>query len=189
MGRVYRKEIAEIGVIPKGDTLPGWLLARTAPNFMEKKRPIAVIIISIFIILVNLPFLLFPTFINSLVLEAKGILMKHVVQSFFGFHFFLSDMYNHMLLARFISLGLIILAVFLLGLNNIARILFIISQCLIILGNGFWGFILFSMGAGDKGHASLSSYLGLIHGVIVLSLFPIVFCVFFMLPKVREQFK
>lgn len=156
---------------------------------MEKKRSVAVMAVSIFIALINLLFLLFPAFINSLVLGAKSILMKHVVQSFFGFNFFLSEMYNHVFLARCASLGLIILAVFLIRLNNIARILFIISQCLIILANGFWGFILFGLAAGDKGYADLSSYLGLIHGVIILSLFPIVFCIFFMLPKVRKQFK
>src|SRR4030042_3423425 len=144
---------------------------------MEKKRSVAVMMISIFIVLVNLPFLLFPTFINSLVLEARGILMKNVVQSFFGFNFFLSEACNHMFLTRCISLGLIILAVFLFRLNNIARILFTISQCLIIFGNGFWGFVLFSLAAGDKGHALLRDYLGLIHGFIVLSLFPIFYCI------------
>jgi hypothetical protein len=144
--------------------------------------------ISIFIIVGNLAFLLSPEFVNSLPAEIDDNLINYATQSLFGFHIVLSDTYNYMFIARCISFGLIVLAVFLFGLNNIARISFIISQCLVMLGNGFWTFILFGLPAGSKGHIRFGDYLGLAQAFIVLSFLPIIYCIFFMLPEIKQAF-
>jgi hypothetical protein len=154
---------------------------------MEKKIVIAVRIISTFIIAVNLSFLLFPNFINSLA-AADSDLAKYVAQYLFGFHIFLSEAYGHMFLMRGISFAFIVLAVFLFRLNNAARILFIIPQFIIILGNGLWSYILFALAGGSKGQTGFGGYLQLAQAFIVLSSIPIIYCVFFMLPKVKRQF-
>jgi len=149
---------------------------------MKNRWLLTVRLITIFVLFVNL-LLLLPVSRKAL-LHADDIvrfsLLKSLIVSPLGFYQDLAFMPYQLFFSFIIST--IILCVLILMSKNVARIIFILFQCAII----FFGLIvmvLFLIISKD------TRMYWIFDTFIRICLFPAIYCVFFSLPKVREQFK
>ncbi len=149
---------------------------------MKNKWSVAVKAVAIFIIFVNL-LLLFPAS-RRMFLHADDVVRFSLLKSFiispFGFY------QDIVFLPRQIFFSFVILTIALCGFilmsKNIARIIFIILQCGIILFGVVVMAIFFIISRQSRTYWILDTF-------VRICLFPVIYCAFFSLPKVKEQFR
>lgn len=149
---------------------------------MRNKWLLAIRIITTFVIFINL--LLLLPISRRVLLHIDDVvhfsLFKSLIISPLGFYQDLAFMPYQLFFSFIIST--IIVCVFILMSKNVARIIFILFQCGIILF-GFVVMVLFLVISGQ------SRMYWIFDTFIRICLFPAIYCVFFSLPKVRGQFK
>lgn len=149
---------------------------------MKNRWMLTVRLVTIFVLFVNL-LLLLPVSRKAL-LHADDIvrfsLLKSLIVSPLGFYQDLAFMPYQLFFSFIIST--IILCVLILMSRNIARIIFILFQCAII----FFGLIVMVLFLIISKETRM---YWIFDTFIRICLFPAIYCVFFSLPKVKEQFK
>lgn len=149
---------------------------------MKNKWLLTIRIVMGFVIAVNL-LLLLPVS-RGMLLHLDDVVrfsfLKSLIISPLGFYHDLVFM-PYQLFFSFIVLTILI-CIFILMSKNIARIIFILFQCAIVL----FGFVIMAL---FFIISSRSRMYWVFDTFIRTCLFPVIYCVFFSLPKVREQFK
>jgi len=149
---------------------------------MRNKWLFAIRIITAFVILIN--FLLLLPISRKAMLHIDDItsfsLLRSLLISPLGFYQDIMFIHYHLFFS--FALTTIILCVFILMSKNIARILFILFQCGIILFGLVIMVLLFIISRQSRMYWIFDTF-------VRVCFFPVMYCAFFSLPKVREQFK